>query len=384
MKYLSFLISGLLLITTSCSVKKTQESDNNNIVYILSEQEDCMQSIEMTCFQYKSSPESEEILVYEGTIEGFEYEDSHNYLLEIEKQEDGENEKWVLKNVLKKTYDENAYMIPEKITAVFYENARIKMDASTQYYARVLPGSSLVMELKRTQAYDRRVADALFTETIIVEVNNKEGDFVINGADEAVLALYGKACFCEYSGLAYMKDFKLKASKSGEGYDVSIQVPAQEMDLINMGNTLKNIPYVREQRDFAAEFEQKSVMKMLEENMSAEKNPYQIVAGIWELEQINDRNMQDIENDWDTPTIEIRVDELIYAGNDGCNLINGNMVIEGTSIFFEHGISTRKYCEKSIDTEFGEAFFSINNYKLVADRLLLRKDQRTLMVLKRK
>ncbi len=386
MRFLYFLIPALLLAVGACTPKKAQVATSNDIIYIPSEQDDCFHAYQdIHCLAYTTAAGSDEILVHKGEIKGFDYEEGYSYVIEVSKEsKDGVHTgNWILTKVIEKNYDPDAYQVPENITANYYKNARIKLDKSTQFYSKIVPGSGLVLEFKRKAAYDRRIADANLTEIVLIEIENQDGDFTINGIKEAVQAYYSKLCFCEYTGPAPMNDFTVTGKKVGDKYEIDIQIPPQNMDLINMGVTLENIPYVRETRNFKAEYSQGSVFDLIQEETSA-SNPYANLQGAWELEQLDGKQAAELVSDWDLPLIELQLDELVYFGNDGCNLIRGNLVVEGKSIFFESGISTRKYCEGAIDTEFMNAFTKVNSYQLVADRLILMKDQKALMVLKKK
>lgn len=388
MKFLYVLLPSVILFLGACNQKKTQGTDNSDIVHILSEQDDCHQYGKTTCYKYKTSEDSDKILVHNGEIEGFDYMDSHQYTIKIKRTQeeiDGETvEKWTLDKILSEELDKDAYMVPEEITATYYERARLKKETKMQYNLSIVPGSGMVLELKRKAAYDRRIADANLTETVLIELEGQEGDFTIDGVADAVSAYYGKSCFCEYTGLADMTEFTVTAEKTENGYHAVIVVPEQNMTLVQMGETIENLPYVREERTFEADFEKGSVMKMIQESHNTAENPHAMLNGVWELEQINGEKIMDMKELPEIPVLELKVDEKMYHGRDGCNIINGAFDLDKQAISFKDGLSTKKYCHGAIDAEFMAAFKNVDSYRLLGDRLMLRNGQKTILIFKMK
>ncbi len=80
--------------------------------------------------------------------------------------------------------------------------------------------------------------------------------------------------------------------------------------------------------------------------------------------------------------ITIDADQKTFIGSDGCNTLNGKVLIEKIGIKFNNVVSTKMACEFM---EQGHIFVTnlnnCNNYKIVGAELFLYKDETLLMTL---
>ena len=83
--------------------------------------------------------------------------------------------------------------------------------------------------------------------------------------------------------------------------------------------------------------------------------------------------------------IVFEVAEKRFAGNGGCNQINGNYTLDKNEIKFTDVIATKMACN---DIEFENAFLSalgsIDRYEVNGNDLLLKKRKETVLVLRPK
>ena len=80
--------------------------------------------------------------------------------------------------------------------------------------------------------------------------------------------------------------------------------------------------------------------------------------------------------------ININENSGTFTGNDGCNVINGNVKTNGTSIAFENIIGTQMACEKMEEgAVFVKNLFDINKYEIKQGELLLYKNDLLVMTL---
>ena len=81
--------------------------------------------------------------------------------------------------------------------------------------------------------------------------------------------------------------------------------------------------------------------------------------------------------------ISFQVAEKRFAGNGGCNQINGNYKVDKSEIRFSDVISTKMSCN---DIEFENTFLSILNtidrYEVRGNDLALKRNKETLLVLR--
>ena len=81
--------------------------------------------------------------------------------------------------------------------------------------------------------------------------------------------------------------------------------------------------------------------------------------------------------------IRFNVPEKKFAGNGGCNQVNGNYILEKNEIKFTDVIATKMSCN---DIEFENAFLStlnsIDRYEVNGNDLLLKRKRETLLVLR--
>ncbi len=81
--------------------------------------------------------------------------------------------------------------------------------------------------------------------------------------------------------------------------------------------------------------------------------------------------------------ISFEVNEKKFAGNGGCNQLNGSYSISKSSISFTDVISTKMSCE---DIAFEETFLStlgsVDRYEVRDNDLLLKKKRETVLILR--
>lgn len=388
MKYYLALLPLFTFSFMACNQKKAQDTSTTEVIYILSEQDECLNRIgQMNCYRYKTSPDSKTVHIYNGEIEGFTYLMGYNFLIKVEKVNKTVNDslikKWVLVETLKSELDENAYMVPEKITAEYYVNSQIKMDETTQYFPQIVPGNHTVFKLKKVSAQNERIADDETSESILIEVADKKGDFTLQGAEDVVSAYYARFCFCQYTGYASLKEFTFQATKEGNKYHVSITIPPQEMTIKKMGQTLENVDYVKNKLTFSETFDRKVSLKMMDEKDTPSAK-YGKLNGMWELESIKGKAITEYERVMKPPVLEFQIGQRMYYGFDGCNTIRGAVAFNDDVIAFDRGLSTKKFCKTGLDEDFHKALNSVNHWEIKGEKLILLKDEAPLMVFHKK
>src|SRR5699024_2677673 len=117
-----------------------------------------------------------------------------------------------------------------------------------------------------------------------------------------------------------------------------------------------------------------SVMKMISNEYAKTNMKYKHLNGTWELITLNGKTVDEFGDDARTPMLEFKVDQRMYYGQDGCNSIRGAFALGGMTIAFDKGISTKMYCKTDIDEKFAEAFYSVNNWRIDDNQLILRHD----------
>jgi heat shock protein HslJ len=71
-----------------------------------------------------------------------------------------------------------------------------------------------------------------------------------------------------------------------------------------------------------------------------------------------------------------------FSGNDGCNVINGKVIVENDAISFRNIIRTQMACENMEDgAVFVNNLMTINRYEINGGELLLYKDKQLIMTL---
>ena len=78
--------------------------------------------------------------------------------------------------------------------------------------------------------------------------------------------------------------------------------------------------------------------------------------------------------------IEIHSKDNEVTGSTGCNSLNGKVNINGNEIFFSDIITTEKFCENSIESEFLVALGMVNNYEIEKLKLNLYRDTEIILV----
>ena len=80
--------------------------------------------------------------------------------------------------------------------------------------------------------------------------------------------------------------------------------------------------------------------------------------------------------------IEFRINEKRFAGNGGCNQINGNYSVDKNNIHFSEVISTKMSCEDiAFENTFLDLLNKVDRFEQKEDRLLLKRKRETLLIL---
>jgi heat shock protein HslJ len=69
------------------------------------------------------------------------------------------------------------------------------------------------------------------------------------------------------------------------------------------------------------------------------------------------------------PFLLLNSKEKKYSGNNSCNSISGELTFQTDSIRFLPGISTKMFCQHSLEEEFMSRLHRINSYKLENNQL---------------
>ncbi|MFV0529935.1 MAG: META domain-containing protein [Flavobacteriales bacterium] len=84
------------------------------------------------------------------------------------------------------------------------------------------------------------------------------------------------------------------------------------------------------------------------------------------------------------PTFKLNSKEKTITGFAGCNDIRGTFSITNTEIHFKQMVTTRKACfDDEYEPKVLKAFQEATRYTLNGDRLILRKGNNTLMILRK-
>jgi heat shock protein HslJ len=108
---------------------------------------------------------------------------------------------------------------------------------------------------------------------------------------------------------------------------------------------------------------------------------------IWVLSSIDGKDLSDFEGSAPSgiPTLEIKVSEMQYSGNDGCNNYFGGITeLDGTIIIFGIGGATRMMCENmEVPDQFNRTLPLVASYKIEnLELVLLDKEEQVVMLLK--
>jgi len=105
-----------------------------------------------------------------------------------------------------------------------------------------------------------------------------------------------------------------------------------------------------------------------------------LVNDIWVLDFVEGVDYQPEPDSKDRPMIEINSKEKKVTGNTGCNSMNGKVEVEEDQIKFSDLITTKMFCENSIESEFLISLGMVNNYKIEKLKLHLYRDDEELMI----
>ena len=105
-----------------------------------------------------------------------------------------------------------------------------------------------------------------------------------------------------------------------------------------------------------------------------------LINDIWALEFVEGVDYQPGNDSSERPVIEINLKENHVTGNTGCNTLNGKVVVEENQIEFSDMVTTKMFCEKSIEAEFLIALGMVNNYKIEKLKLFLYRDDEQIMI----
>ena len=104
---------------------------------------------------------------------------------------------------------------------------------------------------------------------------------------------------------------------------------------------------------------------------------------IWALESINGEEFIKDEQNINHPVIEIYLKEERVHGNAGCNIINGTVQVDGSSITFSNIITTEMACQGDFEYRFLTALQSVDNYKIEKLRLFIYEDEEERLVFRK-
>lgn len=107
-----------------------------------------------------------------------------------------------------------------------------------------------------------------------------------------------------------------------------------------------------------------------------EKNPDSRfeLNGKWEAISILNEpiNLSDVEEGGKIPALEFMIEEMKFAGNDGCNNIFGPIDELGNETI-EFGLvgSTMMFCAEDLDKNYKQEFDKVKRYKIEGNQLIL-------------
>ena len=105
-----------------------------------------------------------------------------------------------------------------------------------------------------------------------------------------------------------------------------------------------------------------------------------LIHDIWMLESINGNAYARATGQELHPTIEIYLSEERFGGNTGCNNMNGNVKVEGSTILFSDIVTTKMFCPDVDEIDFLSALSKMNNFKIDKMKLFLYEDDKELLV----
>jgi uncharacterized membrane protein/heat shock protein HslJ/uncharacterized lipoprotein NlpE involved in copper resistance len=104
------------------------------------------------------------------------------------------------------------------------------------------------------------------------------------------------------------------------------------------------------------------------------------LGSLWTLKSMNGAAIDAKTYMKGAPVLQIDAKEGRYAGNDGCNMINGKLKREGMKITFEKGVSTMMACPGNGPDDYAKALFGATEYKLTDTELTLLTDGKPVLV----
>ena len=105
-----------------------------------------------------------------------------------------------------------------------------------------------------------------------------------------------------------------------------------------------------------------------------------LIHDIWMLESINGNAYARATGQELHPTIEVYLSEERFSGNTGCNNINGNVKVEGSTILFSDIVTTKMFCPDVDEVDFLSALGKANNYRIEKMKLYLYDNDYELLV----
>ena len=105
-----------------------------------------------------------------------------------------------------------------------------------------------------------------------------------------------------------------------------------------------------------------------------------LIHDIWMLESINGNAYSRATGQELHPTIEIYLSEERFGGNTGCNNMNGNVMVEGSTIIFSDIVTTKMFCPDVDEVNFLSTLGKANNYKIEKMKLYLYDSDHELLV----
>jgi heat shock protein HslJ len=144
---------------------------------------------------------------------------------------------------------------------------------------------------------------------------------------------------------------------------------------------------VREDRPDAADpaLEASSVIYTLVEILEKRQDMRFRIQGAWSLLRIKENELPVLTEGYATPRLEIRVGDMSYLGNDGCNnYMGGLMELDEQSIRFGVSAGTRMMCENmEVPDLFNASLSGIRTWEIKNERLhLFDAEGKEVMLLK--
>lgn len=95
----------------------------------------------------------------------------------------------------------------------------------------------------------------------------------------------------------------------------------------------------------------------------------------WQLASFSHTKMAVPKEAW------IRFSDGKYEGHSGCNGMGGEYLLEIDDLSIKSGVSTMMACpDMSLEIKFKKALSEVNEYEIKEDRLVLKKDDKVLLI----